>query len=85
MIENKKIMPILVIVIAMSFHSVDIFTEFEVSENHLIAIDVFLAPFGLGGLVRAGHKTYVTGKIPSKTLSEEDRKKLESIVGKIQG
>jgi len=83
-IQNKKIMPVLVLIIAVGFQSIDIFTAYDISESQLTAIDVFLAPFGLGGLIRAGHKTYVESKTNSSEISEEDQKKLNEILSKIK-
>ena len=84
MVQNKKILPILVILIAMGFHCVDIFTSYTIENAQLLAIDVFLAPFGLGGLLRAGHKSYLaTKKIASTDISEADVKKLKDILAKI--
>ena len=52
----------------MFFHGVDIFTNYEISDAQLIAIDAFLAPFGLGGLIRAGHKQYLSSKTTMKAI-----------------
>lgn len=85
MIQNKKILPILVIFIAMGFHSVDIFTTYTIDDAQLMAIDVFLAPFGLGGLIRAGHKSYLATKnITASQIPPEDIKKMEEILSKIK-
>lgn len=85
MIENKKIMPILVLIIAMGFHGVDIFTETDITLEQLAAIDVFLAPFGLGGLLRAGHKSYLASKVTATAgISSEDMLKLKEILAKIK-
>lgn len=83
MLQNKKIMPVLVLIIAMGFHSVDIFTEYDITTEHLAAIDIFLAPFGLGGLVRAGHKSYLAAKTESSQITPEDMQKLKKILAKI--
>jgi len=84
MIQNKKILPILVILIAMGFHSVDIFTTYTIDDAQLMAIDIFLAPFGLGGLIRAGHKSYLaTKKITSSQISDDDIKKMKEILAKL--
>lgn len=77
-------MPILVLILATAMHGVDIFTEYEISLEQLIAFDVFLAPFGLGGLVRAAHKTYVAGKTATSEISPEDTLKLKEILNKIK-
>ena len=84
MVDNKKIMPVLVIAIAMFFHGVDIFTEFTITTDHLMAIDIFLAPFGLGGLIRAGHKSYLATKTATGQIPPEDVLKLEEILKKIK-
>jgi len=83
-VKNKSILPILVLIIAVSFHSVDIFTQYEISESHLITLDAFLAPFGLGGLIRAGHKTYVNSKTTTDKITTEEKKKLVEILDKIK-
>lgn len=80
--KTKQIMPFLVLFIAMGFHSVDIFTEFEIDDQHLIAIDVFLAPFGLGGLLKSGYKLHQDSKTKAGEISTEDITKLEEILKK---
>lgn len=77
-------MPILVVIIAMCFHGVDIFTEYTVTIEQIVAIDLFLAPFGLGGLLRASHKTYVGSKTNASAMKPEDIKKLEEALVKIR-
>lgn len=84
MVENKKIMPVLVLIIAMGFHAVDIFTPYDITLEQLAAIDVFLAPFGLGGILRASHKSYLASKAQAGSISPEDLKKLEEILAKIK-
>lgn len=84
MLSNKKIMPILVVIIAMGFHSVDIFTEYDISDAQLGAIDIFLAPFGLGGLLRAGHKSYLASKQSASEIPPEDLIKLKELLNKIK-
>lgn len=75
-------MPILVVIIAMCFHGVDIFTDYTVTIEQIIAIDVFLAPFGLGGILRASHKTYVASKTATSKIPPEDILKIEEILRK---
>lgn len=85
MVENKKFMPLLVVIIAMGFHGVDIFTNYDITLEQLAAIDVFLAPFGLGGLLRAGHKSYLASKQTAATeISAEDMLKLRELLNKIK-
>jgi len=84
MIQNKQLMPVLVLVIAVFFHGVDIFTDYDITTEHLVAIDIFLAPFGLGGLVRAGHKSYLASKSTSSEISPEDKRKLQEILNKLK-
>ena len=84
MVSNKQIMPVLVVIIAMSFHAVDVFTEYDITTEHLAAIDLFLAPFGLGGLIRAGHKSYLATKTASSDIPPEDIVKLKEILNKVK-
>lgn len=76
-------MPILVLIIAVGFHGIDIFTEYTVTESQLIALDVFLAPFGLGGLLKSGYKMYNQAKTTARTTTEEDLKKIEELLKRI--
>ena len=84
MVENKKIMPVLVLIVAMGFHGIDIFTEIDITLEQLIAIDGFLAPFGLGGLIRAAHKTHVAAKQNAGEIPPEDMLKLKEILNKVK-
>lgn len=85
MVQNKKFMPLLVVIIAMGFHGIDIFTEYDITLEQLAAIDIFLTPFGLGGLLRAGHKSYLASKqITSSEISPEDLLKLKELLNKIK-
>jgi len=76
-------MPILVLIIAVGFQCVDIFTPYEISEAQLGAIHLFLAPFGLGGLIRAGHKSYLQSKADASKITPEDIAKIKEIVAKV--
>jgi len=83
MVKTRQIMPILVVLIAMSFHAVDVFTEYDITIEQLVIIDGFLAPFGLGGIIRAGHKTYLASKTNASTINPEDIVNLKELLAKI--
>ena len=84
MVKIRSIMPILVLIIAMGFHGVDVFTEIDITLEQLAAIDVFLAPFGLGGLLRAAHKSYLATKVTASNISQEDLLKLKELMAKLK-
>jgi len=83
MVKTRQIMPILVVLIAMSFHAIDVFSEYDITTEQLVIIDGFLAPFGLGGIIRAGHKTYLASRINSTAINPEDIVKLKELLAKI--
>ena len=55
---SSKAIPFIVIAIATGFMGVDIFTDFEITENMITIMGMILAPLGLGGLVNKGWDTF---------------------------
>lgn len=84
MVKIRSIMPILVLIIAVGFHGVDIFTEYTVTESQLVALDVFLAPFGLGGLLKSGYKVYTQAKTSAGTITKEELQKIEDLLNRLK-
>lgn len=63
--NSSKTIPFIVIAIAAGFMGIDIFTEFEVTENMITIMGMILAPLGMGGLVNKGWDTFKAIKTKS--------------------
>jgi len=55
---SSKAIPFIVLSIAGIFMAVDMFTEFEITENMITIASMILAPLGLGGLINKGWDTF---------------------------
>ena len=55
---SGKFLPFIVLAIACTFISVDMFTEYVITETHVVIITTVLTPLGLGGLVNKGWNTF---------------------------
>ena len=56
--NSSKTIPFIVIAIATGFMGIDIFTDFEITENMITIMGMILAPLGLGGLINKGWDTF---------------------------
>lgn len=56
--SKNRYLPIYVVIIATFFLTVDMFTEFTITEEMVSIVGIILAPIGLGGLVKHGFDTY---------------------------
>ena len=54
MSNTSKAIPFIVLTIAGLFMALDMFTEYEITENMITLASMILAPLGLGGLINKG-------------------------------
>ncbi len=57
-LHSAKAIPFIVLALTGIFMAVDMFTEFEITDQMITLTVTILTPLGLGGLVNKGWNTY---------------------------
>jgi len=82
-LSTRKVMPWVVLVIAVGFTSIDTFTNYDITDSEMASLYAILAPFGLASVVKSGYVLHKKAQAIDSTLSDEDRKKLKELMSKV--
>lgn len=73
-------MPWVVLIIAVGFTSVNVFTSYAITDSQMASLYLMLTPFGMASVVKSGYELSKKMKAIIPDLTEEDKKKLKELM-----